>query len=176
MEVCQKFSWFSKTFKTSRLLIEMKFPKFWTFSGNVRIRVQTYPTLVLKIWTLFIKTSDGHCMVFRQKSDSFYTLFKIVDAFPKVLDFSKKNFIRYLKKFGGIQKFCIRFSQKLNHIQQKIRLSVQILRQIFESISPFPQISDDYYEKNGIYSSYLWTVIACFFDKILIIFTRYSNF
>ena len=46
-------------------------------------------------------------MIFRQKSDSFYTFFKIIDAFPKVLDFSTMNFRIYSKKFGGIQKFCI---------------------------------------------------------------------
>ena len=35
---------------------------------------------------------------------------------------------------GGIQKTCKRFSQNLHHIQQKIRLSGQILRQKSESI------------------------------------------
>ena len=115
-------------------------------------------------------------MIFRQKSASFYTFFNVIDAFPKVLDFSTMNFRIYSKKFGGTQKYCMSFSHKLHHIQQKIRLSGQILRQIFESIWPFPQISDDYYEKNGTYSTYLWTVIACFFDNILIIFTSYPNF
>ena len=115
-------------------------------------------------------------MFFKQKSHNFYTLFKLKDAFLKVLDFFTINFRIYSKKFGCIQKFCLGFSQKLRHIQQKIRLSGQILRQIFERFWAFPQISDGYYEKNGTYSSYLWTVFACFFDNILIIFTRYSNF
>ena len=104
-------------------------------------------------------------MIFRQKSDSFYTFFKIIDAFPKVLDFSTMNFRIYSKKFGGIQKFCMSFSHKLHHIEQKIRLSCQNLRQIFESVWAFPQISDGYYEKKRTYSSYLWTVIACFFRQ-----------
>ena len=115
-------------------------------------------------------------MIFRQKSDSVYTLFKIIDAFLKVLDFSTINFRIYSKKFGGIQNFCICFSQKRHHIQQKIRFSGQNLRQIFERIRAFRQISDGYYEKNGTNSSNLWTVIACFLGNILTIFTRYSNF
>ena len=115
-------------------------------------------------------------MIFRQKSDSFYTFFKFIHACLKVLDFSLIYFRIYSKKFGGIQNFCISFSQKVQHVQQKIRLSGQNLRQIFESIWAFPQISIGYYEKKGSYSSNLWTVIGCFFDNILIIFTRYTNF
>ena len=79
-------------------------------------------------------------MTFRQKSDKFYTLFKLVDALPKVLDFFTINFRIYSEKFGGIQKLSMRFSQKLHRIQHKIRLSGQILRQIFKSIGPFSQI------------------------------------
>ena len=51
-------------------------------------------------------------MIFRQKSDSVYTLFKIIDAFLKVLDFSTINFRIYSKKFGAIQKFLYMFFSK----------------------------------------------------------------
>ena len=118
----------------------MTFLKCWTFSGNLRNLLQNFLTLLLKKLDFFHRNFRRHCMIFRQKSDSFYTLFKLIDVFLKVLDFFTISFTIYSKKFGGIQNFCIRFSQKLHHIQQKIRLSGQILRQIFESIWPFSQI------------------------------------
>ena len=176
MAVSQKFIWFSKTFKTSRLLNWDDIPKVLDVFENLTIYLQNFLTLLLKKLDFIHRIFRRSLYDFGQNSDRFYTFFKIIDAFPKVLDFLTINFRMYSKNFGGIQKFCIRFSQKLHDIQQKTRLSGQTLRQIFESIWPFSQISDGYYEKNGSYSSYLWTVIACFFDNILIIFTGYSNF
>ena len=112
----------------------MMFLKFWTFSGILRTLLQIFLTLLLKKLDFIHRNFRGSFMIFRQKSASFYTFFNVIDAFPKVLDFSTMNFRIYSKKFGGTQKYCMSFSHKLHHIQQKIRLSGQILRQIFESI------------------------------------------
>ena len=58
-------------------------------------------------------------MIFRENFDSFHTLFKIKDAFPKVLDFSTIDFRRYLKKVWRYPKILYTFFSKITQDSTK---------------------------------------------------------
>ena len=104
-------------------------------------------------------------MIFRRKADSLYALFKIIDAFPKVLDFFTINFRMYSKNIGGIKKFCIRFLKNYTIFNKKLDSLVRFWDKYSKVFDRFLKFQTATTKENGTYSSYLWRVIACFFEN-----------